>query len=120
MSVAGSQFQLMSKQYGLILKALQPNRALTLTCYVDASYLTHADSKSHTGFCLSFGEIGTFYSKSSKQTLVTTSSTHAEMRALYTLLIHKLYSKHTRKTIRSDILTKTIVGNEFRRSLYNS
>jgi hypothetical protein len=80
-----------TQEHGLILKALQPNRALTLTCYVDASYLTHADSKSHTGFCLSFGEIGTFYSKSSKQTLVTTSSTHAEMRALYTLLIDILF-----------------------------
>jgi hypothetical protein len=80
-----------TKELGLILNALEPNRALRLTCYVDASYLTHSDSKSHTGFCLSFGEIGTFYSKSSKQTLVTTSSTHAEMRALYTLIIDILF-----------------------------
>jgi uncharacterized membrane protein YGL010W len=60
-------------------------------CYVDASYLTHADSKSHTGYCLSFGELGCFYSKSSKQQLVTTSSTHAEMRALYSLTIDIVY-----------------------------
>jgi hypothetical protein len=80
-----------TQEQGLILKALEPNQALRLTCYVDASYLTHADSKSHTGFCLSFGEIGTFYTKSSKQTLVTTSSTHAEMRALYSLLIDILF-----------------------------
>jgi len=80
-----------TQEQGLILKALEPGRNLRLTCYVDASYLTHADSKSHTGFCLSFGEIGTFYSKSSKQTLVTTSSTHAEMRALYSLLIDILF-----------------------------
>jgi hypothetical protein len=36
---------------------------------------------------MSFGEIGCFYSKSAKQQLVTTSSTHAEMRALYSLAV---------------------------------
>jgi hypothetical protein len=80
-----------TREYGLILKSGKPNRELKLKCYVDASYLTHHDSKSHTGFCLSLGEIGTFYSKSSKQTLVTTSSTHAEMRALYSLIIEILF-----------------------------
>jgi hypothetical protein len=66
---------------------LQLNRfdPLTLYCYVDASYLSHPDSKSHTGYVLSFGT-GSFFSKSAKQTLVATSSTHAEARALYTLL----------------------------------
>jgi hypothetical protein len=53
---------------------------------VDASYLVHPDSKSHTGYALSFGEIGTFYAKSIKQPLVATSSSHAEMRALYTAI----------------------------------
>jgi hypothetical protein len=66
---------------------LQLNRfdPLTLYCYVDASYLSHPDSKSHTGYVLSFGT-GSFFSKSAKQTLIATSSTHAEARALYTLL----------------------------------
>ena len=80
-----------TRDNGLTLKAGEPNRELKLKCYVDASYLTHADSKSHTGFCLSFGEVSTFYTKSSKQTLVTTSSTHAEMRALYSLVIEIVY-----------------------------
>jgi hypothetical protein len=40
---------------------------------------------------MSFGEIGTFYSKSGKQTLVTTSSTHAEMRALYSLVVDLIF-----------------------------
>jgi hypothetical protein len=70
---------------GLILLRGETNRPLTLTCYVDASYLTHSDSRSHTGYCLSLGERGSFYSKSSKQTLVATTSTHAEVRALYSL-----------------------------------
>lgn len=74
-----------TQDQGLILMRGDSTTPLTLRCYVDASYLVHPDSKSHTGYCLSFGDIGTFYSKSSKQSLVTTSSTHAEMRALYQL-----------------------------------
>jgi hypothetical protein len=80
-----------TKSHGLILRAGAANREFKLKCYVDASYLTHSDSKSHTGFCMSFGDVGTFYSKSSKQTLVATSSTHAEMRALYSLIIEVLF-----------------------------
>lgn len=59
---------------------------ITTTCEVDASYLTHADSKGHTGYCMGFGwGQGVFFSKSQKQTVVPTSSTHAEMRAIYSL-----------------------------------
>jgi hypothetical protein len=83
-----------TRDYGLILRAGLPNRELVLRCYVDASYLTHADSKSHTGYTLSFGEMGTFYSRSSKQTLVATSSTHAEMRALYSLVVDVIFVIH--------------------------
>ena len=83
-----------TQHLGLLLKRGDPNKELILTCYVDASYLTHSDSKSHSGFCLSFGTIGTFYSKSGKQTLVATSSTHAEMRALYTCVIDIIFVLH--------------------------
>ena len=76
---------------GLVLKAGEPGRDLVLKCYVDASYLTHPDSKSHQGFCLSFGDIGTFYSKSSKQQLVSTSSTQSEVRALQTAVVEILF-----------------------------
>ena len=71
-----------TQEEGLVLKAGKPNRELILRCYVDASYLSHSDSKSHQ----SFGEIGTFYSKSSNQQLVSTSSTQSEIRALHLLL----------------------------------
>ena len=65
---------------------------IQLTCEVDASYLVHPDSKGHTGYTMGFGAaIGTFYCKSAKQTAVTTSSTHAEMRAIYTLVKDILY-----------------------------
>jgi hypothetical protein len=40
---------------------------------------------------MSFGNIGTFYVKSSKQNLVATSSTHAEVRALYTLVLDLIF-----------------------------
>ena len=41
-----------------------------------------------------FGEIGTFYSKSGKQQLVATSSTHSEMRGLYSLVIDIVFLVH--------------------------
>jgi hypothetical protein len=59
---------------------------LQLYCEVDASYLTHTDSKGHTGYSISLtGPGGTFYNRSVKQTAVTTSSTQAEARAIFTL-----------------------------------
>jgi hypothetical protein len=59
---------------------------LRLYCEVDASYLLHPDSKGHTGYTISFyGTSGTFHNRNVKQTAVTTSSTHAEARAILTL-----------------------------------
>ncbi len=82
-----------TREKGLTLRPQQSDSSeLQLRCYVDASYLTHDDSKSHTGYCLSFGSIGTFYSKSKKQPLVTTSSTHAEMRALYEVIVDIIFT----------------------------
>jgi hypothetical protein len=43
---------------------------------------------------MSFGELGTFYVKSKKQTLVATSSTHAEIRALYQLVLDVVFVVH--------------------------
>jgi hypothetical protein len=84
-----------TKEKGLILHPAQDRNApLQLICHVDASYLAHSDAKSHTGYCLSFGRFGSFYSKSSKQKLVATSSTHAEIRALYTLILDIIYIVH--------------------------
>ena len=60
--------------------------SIQLYCEVDASYLIHPDSKGHTGYTIGLHPNGTFYNRSAKQTLVSTSSTHAEMRALYTLV----------------------------------
>jgi hypothetical protein len=83
-----------TKSHGLRLLAGTAGRPLQLRCYVDASYLTHADSKSHTGYCISLGLFGCFYCKSGKQPMMATSSTHAEMRALYSLIIDIVYVIH--------------------------
>jgi hypothetical protein len=84
-----------TKEKGFILHpAPYKNAPLTLICHVDASYLAHKDAKSHTGYCLLFGKFGSFYTKSSKQQLVVTSSTHAEIRALCTLTLDIIYIVH--------------------------
>ena len=50
-----------------------------VTAYVDASFATHnSDMKSHTGVFITRGK-GAFYCRSSKQKLVTKSSTEAEL-----------------------------------------
>jgi hypothetical protein len=49
--------------------------------YIDASYGVHPDGKSHTGVTISMGK-GPIMSKSTKQKLVSKSSTEAELIAL--------------------------------------
>jgi hypothetical protein len=80
-----------TRDLGLILMSGTCTDPLVLQCNVDASYLSHADSKSHHGWTLSFGKYGCFSVKSQKQTIVATSSTHAEMRALYQLSMEIVY-----------------------------
>jgi hypothetical protein len=77
---------------------LYPNtnesKELHLSAYVDASYMSHGDAASHTGYCIALGPLqpkSFFYSKSQKQKLIATSSTHAEIRALYELTIHIVF-----------------------------
>ena len=94
---------------GLTLHPGVPGQSLTLTCYVDASYLTHADSKSQSGYCLSFGSIGSFYSKSIKQHLIATSSTHSEIRALQALVIDVLFVINLCKELHRPIALPCII-----------
>jgi hypothetical protein len=85
--LAIANYIITTKDDGLILHKHEydSQQPLQLFCHVDASYLSHEDSRSHTGYTISFGSKGCFHSKSTKQTLVSTSSTHAEARALYAL-----------------------------------
>jgi len=83
-------------EYGITLYPRKPDDddKLYLTAFVDAAYMSHTDAMSHTGYCVSLGSIkpqSYFLAKSSKQKCVATSSTHAEIRALYDLTINIVY-----------------------------
>jgi hypothetical protein len=50
-----------------------------LYAYSDASFISHSDGKSHMGFCIGYGSNSRFfYARSSKQKMVTLSSTESE------------------------------------------
>lgn len=75
-----------TKDLGVVFSKGLSNQAIAdiikLIAWVDAAYATHTDSKSHTGYCFSLGLLGAmFYCKSSKQSIVTLSSTEAEIVA---------------------------------------
>jgi hypothetical protein len=53
--------------------------------WVDASYAVHTDMKSHTGGTMSLGK-GSIYSTSTKQKLVTRSSTEAEVVGVHDVM----------------------------------
>ena len=60
----------------------QRSAVVKLFAYSDAAFLTHADSKSHSGIHFTLGEgTGVFHARSQKQKMVTLSSTEAEVYA---------------------------------------
>ena len=60
---------------------LTADNQITINAFVDASFACHPDGKSHTGEVITLGG-GAVISKSSKQKLVTKSSTEAELVGL--------------------------------------
>ena len=69
-------------QMGIVLKATE---GIRIMAYVDASFATHPDMKSHSGGIITLGS-GPIYVVSKKQDLVTKSSTEAELVALSNML----------------------------------
>lgn len=62
--------------------------SMILFAYADASFNIHVDGKGHSGIVLCLGDKGgNFYFKSTKQKIVTRSSTEAEIVALDTILM---------------------------------
>ncbi len=56
---------------------------MTVRAYIDASYIVPQNSgKSHTGCAIVLGDAGVLYARSSKQKIVTKSSTEAELVGL--------------------------------------
>ena len=69
-----------TKERGVVLR---PGKlGVCVRVYVDAEYGVHGDGKSHTGSCVVIGDVGVVHCKSSKQSIVTKSSTEAELVAL--------------------------------------
>ena len=67
---------------------------IRITAYVDASFATHySDMKSHTGVYITLG-LGAIYCRSSKQKLVTKSSTEAELVGISDALPQIIWFKH--------------------------
>ena len=87
-----------SFDYGLKIYLNQQNndKTMNLVTY-DAAYMAHPDASSHSGYCIAIGSEqprSYVYSQSRKQKCIATSSTHAEIRALYELTINLVpYSK---------------------------
>ena len=98
-----------TKHVGLVIRPGNINEPLHLKCYVDASFLSHGDSRGHSGYCLSIGDLSSFYSKSTKQQLVATSSTHAEVKALYQLTVDILFLINLSDEIQRPIALPAII-----------
>jgi len=63
---------------------LHSTEGIVLSATVDASYASHLDRKSHSGFTLHIGsKSGSFLTKSKKQTVTADSSTIAELIAAF-------------------------------------
>jgi hypothetical protein len=68
-----------TKDLGIILR---PNKkGMNINAYFDASYGVHEDGKSHSGLFIALGE-GPIFVRSTKQRIVTKSSTEAELVSL--------------------------------------
>ena len=91
------------KKLGRLIKYLRATKNLKLTVsaddahvlkwWVDGSYATHPDMKSHTGGTLSLGK-GCIYNTSMKQKINTKSSTEAELVAMNDVLPQVLWTKY--------------------------
>ena len=65
---------------GIVLRI---GHTMVVKAFIDAAYGSHQDSgKSHTGCAIVLGESGPIFAKSSKQKIVTKSSTEAELVGL--------------------------------------
>jgi Reverse transcriptase (RNA-dependent DNA polymerase) len=70
---------------------LSGDNAIELRWWVDASYGVHGDMKGHTGGTLTMGA-GSIYSTSTKQKMVTRSSTESEVVGVYDVLPQMLWT----------------------------
>jgi hypothetical protein len=80
-----------TKEIGIILDA-KTDTPLELQAWVDASFAPHDDAKSHTGLIIALGS-GPIFASSTKQKLVTKSSTEAELVGISDSLSQVIWSR---------------------------
>ena len=74
------QYMYATKERGLVFS---PGKSgIEVSVLIDTAYGVHRDGKSHTGSCVVIGELGAVHCKSSKQQIMTKSSTEAKLAAL--------------------------------------
>jgi hypothetical protein len=71
---------------------INPGSVLSITAYVDASFGVHPDYKSHTGSVIMMDK-GAVFAKSSKQKLMSKSSTEAELIGLSDALSQIIWTR---------------------------
>ena len=71
---------------------IYPGSVLNITAYVDASFGVHPDYKSHTGSVIMMDK-GAVFAKSSKQKLMSKSSTEAELIGLSDALSQIIWTR---------------------------
>ena len=72
---------------------LEINDIQVIKWWVDASFAVHPDMKEHTGGVMSLGK-GAIYGTSTKQKLVTRSSTESELVGIYDVMPQILWTRH--------------------------
>ena len=98
-----------TRDKGLIFRKQEKGTDIQIFIHVDASYLLYADSKAQSGYTFSMNNLGTFFAKSSKQSVVTTSSTHAEARALFTAVNEYVFMEMVAKEIGRPFISPAVV-----------
>jgi hypothetical protein len=74
-----------------LMLTLRADESGEVKWWVDASYAVHADMRGHTGGTMSMGK-GSLYSTSSKQKLVTRSSTESEVVGVHDVMPQVLWT----------------------------
>ncbi len=91
----------------------RPSKGVNLECFVDASFDSHHDSKSHTGYCFFIGNrSGAFFARSSKQPIVTLSSAESEYYALYEALTEVIWFRNLLEDIGFLQINPTVVHED--------
>ncbi len=80
-----------SKDLGVTLDA-SSDKPLELQAWVDASFATHEDAKGHTGLIIALGN-GPIFASSTKQKLVSKSSTESELIGISDSLSQVIWSR---------------------------